>query len=481
MGKAMETFKQNFKAASSTKGPDGIAAGTAIAISGDGRVLHSYSTGTYHVNPKAPSATSENDQKPFDGDVICWIASCTKLMATVATMQCVERGLLDLDADVGEKILPEFKDIQVLEKMEDDGKGGKKPVLRAAKGKVTLRNLLTHTSGVSYEFTNPTLAAWRQWAVANTPDGAANHRSSDIGTAFRVPLLFDPDQGWAYGYGIDWAGEAVMRVTKQTLEAYMAKNIWGPLGMNSTTFDPWVERKDLAPRVAGMMERDAEKNLAAGDKAAYVQGIGAQKYSGGGGAYSTANDYAKLVASLLGTINGFPQKPGRNLLQAQTLNDMIAQTNSTPAATILNAIVSSPMAAGLAGNIPGDQKVEFGLGGLVNRVPISKPTRRATDATISAEGTGRAANSIQWCGLPNCHWWISPGDGVCGVFFTQVLPPGDNATLRLYEEFEGAVLRDLKENQKSAVVAPSRTVLPYLLAPALGAAYLAYTRYYRTR
>jgi hypothetical protein len=60
-------------------------------------------------------------------------------MATVAVMQCVERGQLDLDADVGETCLPEFKDVQVLVKMEDDGNGGKKPVFREPKTRVTLR------------------------------------------------------------------------------------------------------------------------------------------------------------------------------------------------------------------------------------------------------------------------------------------------------------------------------------------------------
>jgi CubicO group peptidase (beta-lactamase class C family) len=307
------------------------------------------------------------------------------------------------------------------------------------------RNLLTHTSGVSYEFTHPTLAAWRKWAVANTPDGSSNHTSTDIGIAYRVPLVFEPGEGWAYGYGIDWAGLAVMRVTNQTLEEYMTKNIWGPLGMNSTTFDPWVLRSDLAGRVAGMMQRDTDKTLVVGDDAAVVKGIGAQKYSGGGGAYSTANDYAKLVSSLLGTIKSSPSKKQHDLLKPSTLEEMLNQTNPPAATTILNVIVSSPMAAGLAGNIPGGIQVSFGLGGIVNKVDIDKPTHRATDAIIAAEGTGRAANGIQWCGLPNCHWWISPGDNLCGVFFTQVLPPGDSVTLRLYEEFEGAVLRDLTE------------------------------------
>jgi CubicO group peptidase (beta-lactamase class C family) len=104
-----------------------------------GETLHSMSFGTYHTNVRSPSAASSDERQPFDGDVVCWIASCTKLMAAVAVMQCVEKGLLELDADVGETYLPEFRDLQVLEKMEDDGKGGKKPVFRARKGAVTLR------------------------------------------------------------------------------------------------------------------------------------------------------------------------------------------------------------------------------------------------------------------------------------------------------------------------------------------------------
>jgi CubicO group peptidase (beta-lactamase class C family) len=110
-----------------------------LSLRFSGSELYAFSSGTYHTHPKAPCATSDTGSRPFDGDVVCWIASCTKLMATVAVMQCVEKGLLELDVDVGETYLPEFKDVQVLEKMEDDGKGAQQPVLRAAKGKVTLR------------------------------------------------------------------------------------------------------------------------------------------------------------------------------------------------------------------------------------------------------------------------------------------------------------------------------------------------------
>jgi CubicO group peptidase (beta-lactamase class C family) len=78
------------------------------------------------------------EPQKFTADTVCWMASCTKLMATVAAMQCVERGLLDLDADITD-LLPELKDIDILLKFVDDGSGGKKPLLKKAKGKITLR------------------------------------------------------------------------------------------------------------------------------------------------------------------------------------------------------------------------------------------------------------------------------------------------------------------------------------------------------
>ena len=111
------------------------------------------SSGTFTLSPKWPRAlpsegtsvakepVSEQDAQPqqMSPDTVCWTASMTKLMTTVSAMQCVERGLVGLDDNVAEKLLPEFKDIEVLEDMEDDGNGDEKPKLRKAKGKVTLR------------------------------------------------------------------------------------------------------------------------------------------------------------------------------------------------------------------------------------------------------------------------------------------------------------------------------------------------------
>ena len=90
-------------------------------------------------NARNPNRTSESAQQKFTADTVCWIASCTKIMTTVAVMQCVERGILNLDDDVSKTHLPEFKDAEVLIRMEDDGKGGRRPLLKRATRKVTLR------------------------------------------------------------------------------------------------------------------------------------------------------------------------------------------------------------------------------------------------------------------------------------------------------------------------------------------------------
>jgi len=85
-----------------------------------------------------------------------WIASCTKLMTAISVMQCVEKGLLDLDADVS-TILPEWKDVRLLKGFE---KGTGKPIIEKAKNEITLKRLLTHSTGLSYAPLDPRLQQW---------------------------------------------------------------------------------------------------------------------------------------------------------------------------------------------------------------------------------------------------------------------------------------------------------------------------------
>lgn len=134
-----------------------------------------------HSSGKRGSVSSE----PMTLDTIFWIASCTKMLAGVACMQLVEQGILDLDdGDQLEKLCPELKDLQVLRL---DG------AFEAKKRAITLRMLLTHTSGFGYTFYNERLRDWTLPAGGDEFSG----RFEDM----KLPLLFQPGEGWEYGVG----------------------------------------------------------------------------------------------------------------------------------------------------------------------------------------------------------------------------------------------------------------------------------------
>jgi len=127
-------------------------------------------------------------------DTVCWIASMTKAVTSVAALQCVERGLLALD-EPARRICPELGDVGVLTGFDAQGQ----PLTRPPKRDITLRHLLTHSAGFSYEIWNTDMqkvqAAWGIPSVTECKDKALS-----------LPLLFDPGSGWEYGINIDWAG-----------------------------------------------------------------------------------------------------------------------------------------------------------------------------------------------------------------------------------------------------------------------------------
>jgi CubicO group peptidase (beta-lactamase class C family) len=117
-------------------------------------VFYQKAFGTQSVDPDSPLVN-----KPFTMDTTMWIASCTKLLTAISVLQCVEKGLLDLDADVT-TILPEWKDAALLKGFEE---GTGKPIIGKAKNKLTLRRFLTHTSGLSYIQLDPTVQKWAKY------------------------------------------------------------------------------------------------------------------------------------------------------------------------------------------------------------------------------------------------------------------------------------------------------------------------------
>ena len=215
-------------------------------------------------------------------DTVVWIASMTKAVTGAAAMQLVEQGKLDLDAPAA-KIVPDIAKAEVLEGFDDSGQ----PRTRKPKREITLRHLLTHTAGFSYDIWNADIAKYME---AKKIPGIISCQN----VALTTPLLFDPGEKWDYGINIDWAGKMVEAVSGKRLGAYMAENLFTPLGMTSTAFKI---TPDMRARLAKIHQRD--------DKDAFTPLMDLEIPQepefemGGGGLYSTAGDYLRFVRMIL--------------------------------------------------------------------------------------------------------------------------------------------------------------------------------------
>jgi CubicO group peptidase (beta-lactamase class C family) len=336
------------------------------------------------------------DPTPMTLDTVFWIASMTKAVTSVAALKMVEEGKLSLDADLA-PLLPEFAELQVLEGFEEDGA----PKLRPAKGHITLRQLLTHTSGFGYAFMSEDLARWAQ------ATGALD-AGSGVRAAYKQPLVFDPGQGWTYGVGIDWAGLAVEAASGQTLDAYFRDHILEPLGMHDTTFVPSAAQ---VARRASVHFRTPDGGLA---PAPFNMPSDPEVWSGGGGLFSTAHDYARFLRMLLN--NG--ELDGVRILSRESMAELAkVQTGEIRAGALKS---SAPHLTNDFDLFPG-MHTGWGLATLINPEPGP---------------AGRSAGSLAWAGIFNTHFWVDQKKGVGGLLMTQVAPFGDAAVIDLLTALE---------------------------------------------
>lgn len=329
---------------------------------------------------------------PMSADTLFAIFSCSKAITSVAALQLVERGLIDLDAPVGER-LPVLAAPRVLTGFDAAGA----PITRPARGQITLRRLLTHTSGLAYDFDSAELTRWAE------SQGISLMGASDPDT----PLMFDPGAGWHYGIGIDWTGRLVEAVTGQGLDAYVQANILDPLGMADTTYFPTEAQH---ARKASVHAR-----LPDGGFAAIPFGLPSTPHfmMGGGGLYATAGDYLTFLTAILAG--------GRPLLRPETFAAMMAnQVGDLDAGALKTA---NPTLSNDFEPLPGLTR-RHGLAGVINLDPVPG---------------GRSAGSLAWAGLANCYYWADPAAGAAGVVLSQVLPFADPAILATFDQVERAV------------------------------------------
>jgi methyl acetate hydrolase len=337
-------------------------------------------------------------------DSVFRIASMTKAVTSVAALQLVEQGKLQLDEPIG-NVLPELAAPQVLEGFDTSGA----PRLRPAKRPITLRHLLTHTAGFGYEMWNPQLIRY----VAAT--GMPSVLTGEL-AALRLPLVFDPGERWEYGINIDWVGRAVEAAAGQSLDAYFSAHIFAPLGMTDTGFVPSA---DQASRLVRVHRRGADGSL----EPITMEISHREFFSGGGGLLSTGRDYLAFLQMLLhqGRFNG------AELLRPETVTQMGQnQIGDIPLRIMKTAM---PELSNDVDLFPGVH-CGHGLASVVNAQPGPN---------------GRRAGTLTWAGLFNTYYWIDPQKHVTGVILAQILPFADHKAVKLYGEFERGVY-DALEN-----------------------------------
>ena len=337
---------------------------------------------------------------PMAPDTVAWIASMTKAVTAVAALQQVEAGKLALDAPIGEAV-PALASPRVLEGFEPDGA----PKLRPARKPITLRHLLTHTSGFSYDIWNADIG--RHMERHGLPGIITCRRA-----ALDTPLVADPGERWEYGIGIDWAGLAVEAVTGQRLEEALRERVLGPLGMSDTAFRLGEAQR---ARLASMHARGPDGSLSV---IPFEVPQDPEFHMGGGGLYGTAPDYLRFCRMVLngGTLDG------ARVLAPETASEMGRdQIGPLKVRKLETALPNSSNDAEFFPGMPKGWSLAFMLN------------------EEDAPGGGRSAGSLAWAGLANTYYWIDPKRDLAGVVVTQILPFADPEVLRLLGAFERAV------------------------------------------
>lgn len=351
-------------------------------------------------------AFSGGDHPSVDVHGVGAIMSMTKAITGTAAMQLVEQGRLSLDAPAGE-VCPYLGQVQVYDGSADDGT----PILRPPTRPVTLRNLLTHTSGFAYDIWNADLSRLIQ--DLGVPSIATRQIAS-----IEVPLMFDPGTRWEYGVSIDWVGLMVEAVSGMTLGEYCREHIFAPLGMNATGFEADA---DMASRRLPMYARANGGLVRLPDGSRTSDGPPPEFELGGGGLLSSAADYAQFLRMLLnrGELNG------ARVLEPETV--ALMSQNHMGELRVSELATSMPELSADAELFAGEEK-SWGL----------------TFQRHEQSGfTGRPEGTLMWAGLTNCYFWIDPANDIGGVFLTQVLPFADPDCLDVYYDFEQAVYQEL--------------------------------------
>jgi len=359
----------------------------ALVVDAD-RVLYTGAFGRQDVAADVPMAN----------DSIFRIASMTKPVTSVAVMMLMQEGDIGLDDPVSD-YLPAFEDEQVIENFNP---ADKSYTTRPAARPMTIRHLLTHTSGLGYAFSNHTLAA----LVGPEPGASVT----------RFPLLHDPGARWTYGESTRVLGTLVEEVSGQALEEFLSERIFVPLGMSDTFYNVPAQKVGRVVTI----HRTTDEGFVEAPNGAEVT----SPDNGDGGLSSTAADYAKFIQLFL---NKGRAPNGMRLLSEATVELMgenhigAVFVEQQPAAV---PALSDPFPLGAG-------RDKFGLGFQIT--------------AAHNDPFARSPGSMAWAGIFNTEFWIDPARGIGGVLLMQYLPFYDETAIETLQGFERRVYEGLAD------------------------------------
>ncbi len=358
----------------------GKLAGTLTLIAREGKLAYFEPRGHLEIERR----------RPMTEDAVFRIYSMSKPITSVGLMMLYEQGLFQLDDPV-HRFIPAWSDLRVFV-------SGNHPLFKTAPAErpMCIRDLLSHTSGLTYGFMERTNvdAAYRKLGVADRT--RPGYTLSDmVNTLAELPLEFSPGTRWNYSVSTDVIGHLIEVISGQRLDAYLREHVFEPLGMTDTGF---VIDPRQVPRFAANYERQADGSLKLIDDPQQSVYRECSLFSGGGGLASTARDYFRFTLML----RGRGELDGVRLLGRKTVELMTA--NHLPGGQDLTQLAQAGVFTETA-----YAGVGFGLGFSV----MQSPARAQILGTPGEHAWGGAASTA---------FWIDPTEDLIVIFMTQLMP-----------------------------------------------------------
>ncbi|KIV89606.1 hypothetical protein PV10_06992 [Exophiala mesophila] len=376
----------------------------AFVVDDHGEFLLRETCGTNNID--------DPDASAFKPDTVLQMFSCTKLVTSIAALQLMELGALSL-SDPVEKYVSQFSQLQVLDSFTIDGSGVSQLVLRQPKSRPTILQLLNHTAGFSYDFFNELTLQYRK----HSGRSPAGYYSTGQWSEFDTPLVADPGTNYIYGTNTDWLGVVIQAASGMPLPEYIDKNILKPLGMSDSGAYPVPGRDRL------FVHYKADDKLTGREDFAR-NATDPEVWGGGAYLYSTMNDFAQLLSTLLN--HGISPVTQKTILKPSTIREYLF-TDHLPShvdRTLLGEIRPSMPSLSNGGSLMSTLPVEtrgWSCGLLLNLEDLPK---------------GRRRMSGSWAGLGNLYFWLDPHSRVAGMICTSMLPFMDPVVLDLRDQIE---------------------------------------------